>query len=116
MAYRIISWLCCATALGDSMLVASDVFRHHLPPWTTGVTLVVASFFAWIGLASLGIERNLSRLHRCSVTDSKADDWQRCWKRLHLFLLGGMLFVLIVMLVGLTGILSRIAEGKPLFG
>lgn len=115
--YRIIAWLCAAVALADTLLVAWDGCRVSLGPWTRGITFVVASFFAWIGLMSLGIERHLTKLRPYLVADAeKGLEWQRHWKWLHLFLIGGMLFVLMVMLVGLTGILSRAAEGRPLFG
>lgn len=115
--YRILAWLCAAVALVDTLLVIWDGCRVSLGPWTRVITFVVASFFAWIGLASFGIERQLSKLRPYLTTDAeKAAEWQRHWSRLHLWLIGGMLFVLMVILVGLTGILSRAAEGRPLFG
>lgn len=114
--YRIIAWLCSAIAFLDAALVASDVFRHPMGPWTQGVTWVVASFFAWIGLVAWGVERNLGRLRPFLAAGAEKPGWELPWKRLHLFLIAGMLFVLLVMLTGLTGILSRRLEGLPLFG
>ena len=116
VTYRIISWLCATIALTNAVFVASDCWRHSLSMGTTGITLVVAAFFAWLGMVALGVERSLSKLRLCSVTDSEKTDWQRSWKRLVLFLMAGMLFLLMVMLVGLSGIYSRYLEGYPLFG
>jgi hypothetical protein len=116
ITYRIISWLCAALAFTNALLVAFDGCRHSVSPWFQAVTFVVAAFFAWLGMVAVGIERSLSKLRRCSVTDSETTEWKRCWKRLVLFLIAGMLFLLLVMLVGLSGILARFQEGFPLFG
>jgi hypothetical protein len=116
ITYRIISWLCAALAFTNAFLVAFDGCRHSVSPWFQAVTFVLAAFFAWLGMVAVGIERSLSKLRRCSVTDSETTEWKRCWKRLVLFLIAGMLFLLLVMLVGLSGILARFQEGYPLFG
>lgn len=116
ITYRIISWLCAAIAFTNALLVTFDGCRHSVSPWFQAVTFVVAAFFAWLGMVAVGIERSLSKLRRCSVTDSETTEWKRCWKRLVLFLIAGMLFLLLVMLVGLSGILARFQEGFPLFG
>lgn len=115
--YRIIAWLCTAVALVNSTLVAWDGCRVSLGPWTRAITFIVASFFAWIGLVAFGVERNIGKLRPFFVTDSQDKaEWRRHWTWLHLFLIGGTLFVLLVMLVALTGIHSRSLEGLPLFG
>jgi hypothetical protein len=116
ITYRIISWLCAALAFTNALLVAFDGCKHCVSPWYQGVTFVVAALFAWLGMVAVGIERSLSKLRRFSVTDSETTEWKRCWKRLVLFLIAGMLFLLLVMLLGLSGILARFQEGYPLFG
>lgn len=117
VTYRILAWLCAVAALADTLLVAWDGWHRPLGPWTRLLTFIVASFFGWIALMSVGIERNLGKLRPFLVTDpEKTPEWRRPWNRLHLFLIGGMLFVLMVMLAGLSAILSRAQEGLPLFG
>lgn len=113
---RIITWLCCAFAFTDAALVIWDGCRPELSIGTRVVTFVVAGFFALIGVAGLGVEWNLNRLRRFTVAEAEAVGWQRTWRHLHLFLIPGMLFVLLVVFLGLTGILSRFQEGRPLFG
>ena len=82
-------------------------------------TIVVALLFGAIGGIVLGVERGLSKVHRCTGMASGGQPLPELvgtWQRLYVFLTGGVLLILVVMGSGLFAIIGRLHQGSKIFG
>lgn len=116
LIYQLVSWGGTALAWTNGAILVWDGCINEQ---YRAITFAVALLFGVIGGIALGVERSLSRIHRCST---KASNEQlnsasaSSWALLYVCLLAGVFLLALVMGSGLFAIIGRLQQGFHIFG